>query len=74
MTETIFDIGEGLLNEETGEMVFTYIGKLIRCRDCRWYRVIEATSFSPPVMACDFWGRTELREDDYCSRAKMRES
>lgn len=37
MPEFIFELGDALYNEETGEAVFkpTIVSKLVRCKDCK---------------------------------------
>ena len=43
MKEYIMQFSEGLLNEETGEVVLkpTMVGELIRCKDCEHYKEKE---------------------------------
>ena len=39
MSEYIFEMGDALYNEETGEAIFKpkVVGELVRCKDCMFY-------------------------------------
>lgn len=50
------------------------IGELIRCKDCKYYKVYELMGHTLPL--CDRIKTTmadALEEDDYCSKAERKE-
>lgn len=69
MAEYIFEIGEGLYNEETGECCFKpkIIGKLIRCKDCK-FKVGEK-----PIADGRYWCVLHQSFMYYCSDAERKE-
>ena len=79
MAEYIFEIGEALYNEETGEAVMkpTYKGKIVRCKDCKHFEydhpyIIQGI----PVLGhevCNAWGDgCKTDENGYCFMAERR--
>lgn len=63
MTEYIFEMGDALYNEETGEAIFQpkVVGELIRCRDCK-HRSKSGL--------CNMWsvfGTVTTDDEMYCS-------
>lgn len=51
----------------------TEVGKLVRCKDCKWYtqfRNIKGELF--PEGECEGWGF--MKPDDFCSRGERKES
>lgn len=73
MAEYIFEIGEALYNEETGEAVFkpTYKGKIVRCKDCKYNpnnpRPYADDDPIETFIHCQFMGA-----DGFCSKGKAR--
>ena len=66
MKEYIFEFGDALYNEETGEAVFNpkVKGELIRCKDCKYW--------NGEGKYCDY-DMSGLRED-FCSWAERKEA
>ena len=70
MPEHIFEIDSALVND-AGEAVMKpeYKGKLLRCRECLYFRPMIHTNYCErgnlPVI-CE--------EDEYCSRAEERDT
>lgn len=64
MAEVIFEINEALYDTESGQAVFhpTVVSKLIRCKDCKYYRTEECY-----IHIERLW---ELKPTDYCSQAE----
>ena len=52
-----------------------WVGELVRCRDCKYYRQVEdymPTKESRPY--CMLWMAYGLEEDDYCSHGETVDS
>jgi len=73
MTEYIFEMGDALYNEETGEAIFQpkVVGELVRCRDCIHSSVLLDEYDNECGYACNitydaggFW--LEVEKDHFC--------
>ena len=72
MNEYIFKIDGALYNEDTGEMCMKpeYVGKLVRCKDCKYYK-----KTSDGISYCyDHDDDILWQDDDFCSRGKRDET
>ena len=73
--EYIVPVNEGARNiDEMFVGVIRSHPKLIRCKDCKYYKVYELFNHTLPL--CDRIKTTmagALEEDDYCSRAERKE-
>lgn len=71
MAEYIFEIGEALYNEETGEAVMnpTYKGKIVRCKFCKYHpnnpRPYADNDPIETFIHCQF-----MEANDFCSKGK----
>lgn len=73
--EYIFELGDALYNEETGEACFNPVvkGELIRCKDCKWWktnymwngteRKVCVKEPYEPVRASDFFCADGVRKE-----------
>ncbi len=73
MAEYIFEIGEALYNEKTGEAVMkpTYKGKIVRCKDCKYYRKTNFFGFGVEATECKWWNKLTV-DDTFCSYGERR--
>lgn len=58
-----------------GPIEAEWVGELVRCRDCKYYRQVEdymPTKESRPY--CMLWMAYGLEEDDYCSHGETVDS
>ena len=46
---------------------------LVRCKDCKHYRISGTRVFGIPVTRCVFLGAEDVDEDDFCSYGKRKE-
>ena len=76
MNEYVFDLGEPLVNEETGEAVFkpTVKEKIVRCKDCihngkNWvHDEYDGTDYTD--ITCDYFMTDGMEPNDFCSYGK----
>lgn len=74
MPEFIFELGNALYNEETGEAVFKpkIVSKLVRCKDCKYYGRVDKRRFYRGMDCLQKRIDTIVPDKDFCSRAERR--
>lgn len=75
MKEYIFKIGEGLYNDETGEVIFKpeVVGELIRCKDCKKWK--DPHDYECPYHTSgDPYIDDDPEEDFYCAGGKRKDN
>lgn len=72
MAEYIFEIGEALYNEKTGEAVMkpTYKGEIVRCRECK-HRFIDGENVRFNV--CELNHNKVQSDDWFCADGERRD-
>lgn len=46
--------------------------ELIRCKDCKHYKLSNLPSMGMPIRICEYWKQEDVDDDDFCSRAERR--
>ena len=46
--------------------------EIIRCKDCKHYKITDNRAFGFPVKVCKWTGFEDVDDDDFCSRAERR--
>lgn len=48
--------------------------EIVRCRDCKYYKLTNKRAFGCLVRICGYTGFEDVDDDDFCSRAERREA
>ena len=74
MAEYIFEINDALYNEKKSQAVMKpeYKGKLVRCKDCKWYETFYTLNGNEFRCCCRETKDSLRNSDDYCSLAERR--
>jgi len=46
--------------------------EIIRCKDCRYYKLSNLSSMGMPIRICEYWKQEDVDDDDFCSRSERR--
>lgn len=67
MSEYIYrSNGEPLANER-GEISLALAGKIVRCKDCRWYREEWNRKLMRDTISCDWFDGAHVEPDGFCA-------
>lgn len=56
-----------------GRLETEIVGKLVRCKDCKHYKITDKMAFGYPVKQCVWNGFEDVDDDDFCSFAVRKE-
>ena len=51
----------------------TYVGDLVRCKDCKHYEFADNRAFGMPIKYCDWFGFEDVDDNDFCSRGERKD-